>query len=392
MSMPAETLEAGSRRAWLGGVRRFARCNIAPRVNEMDRSARLDPELRDELFTSGIMALQAPAAYGGRDLPFLDAVCTIEEIARVCSGVAVVVVVHNMLVSSMIRRHGSGDQRRRYLPPLSQAMLGAFAISEEQAGSDAFALATVAEPDGSGFRLTGRKRWTSGANAADLFIVFARASKATGGRLTAFVVERESSGLSIEDPFEQIGVRAAASADLVLEEVPVRREQILAGPGRGEIVALDAFALGRVSIAAQLVGLAQAALDAAVEHASIREQFGRPIAAFQGVRLPLAAVSADIEAARLLTRHCARAVERDEPQGQQLRLAAMAKYTASITATRASSRAMETLGGRGVVRGAPVEKLFRDARAGAVYEGMPNILLRAIAADLFHATRAVDDD
>lgn len=390
--MPAEALAAGSRPAWLGEVRRFAQRNIAPRVDEMDRSARLDPELRDELFASGIMALQTPAAYGGRDLPFLEAVRTVEEIARVCPGVAVVVVVHNMLVSSTIRRHGSGDQRRRFLPALSRAMLGAFAISEEQAGSDAFAVETVAEPDGTGFRLTGRKRWTSSANAADLFIVFARTSEAAGGRLSAFVVERESSGLSIERPLDQIGVRAAASADLMLEEVPVRRDHVLSGPGQGEIVALDAFALGRVSIAAQLVGLAQAALDAAVAHASVREQFGQPIGSFQGVRLPLAAISTDIEAARLLTWHCARAVERDAPQGQQLRLAAMAKYTASRTATRASSQAIDTFGGRGVVRGGAVEKLFRDACAGAVYEGTPNILLRAIAADLFHATSAEDDD
>jgi short/branched chain acyl-CoA dehydrogenase len=376
---------------WLVEVQRFAESSIAPHVLEMDRTAQLAPELRDELFASGVMSLETPTDYGGRGMTFLDALRTIEEIARVCSGVAVLVAVHNMLVTAAIRRHGNGNQRRRFLPILSRIALGAFAISEDQAGSDAFALRTLAEPDGSGYRLTGRKRWTSGAHAAELFLVFACVNGDAGRRLSAFIVERDSPGLSVGEPVEQIGVRAAAAADLVLDEVPVRREHLLGGSGQGELLALDAFALGRVAIAAQLVGLAQAALEAAVSHASRREQFGRKIAVFQGVRFPLAATAAEIEAARLLTYHAARAVERGAPQSQQLRLAAMAKYTASRVATRASSRAVDVFGGLGVVRGSSVEKLFRDARAGAIYEGTSNILLRSIASTLFRPA-GIDDD
>lgn len=387
----SDQLSTESPPPWLAEIRHFAENSIAPCVLEMDRAAQLDPKLRNELFATGIMSLETPTDYGGRGMSFLDALQVVEELARICPGVAVVVVVHNMLVASAIRRHGSGDQRRRFLPMLSRIALGAFAISEEQAGSDAFALQTVAETDGAGYRLTGRKRWTSSAHAADMFVVFARTGEDAGGRLSAFLVERDSSGLTIEEPVEQIGVRAAAAADLVLEEVPVQRECVLAGPGQGEILALDAFVLGRVAIAAQLIGLGQGALDAAVGHASRRKQFGRYIATFQGVRLPLAATAAEIEAARLLTYHAARAVEQDAPQAQQLRLAAMAKYTASRVATRASSRAVDVFGGLGIVRGSPVEKLFRDARAGAIYEGTSNILLRSIASGLFHPTD-VDDD
>jgi alkylation response protein AidB-like acyl-CoA dehydrogenase len=211
-----------------------------------------------------------------------------------------------------------------------------------------------------------------------------------GGRLSAFLVERDTQGLSVEQPVEQLGVRAAATADLVLDEVPVPREHVLAGVGQGELIALDALVLGRVGIAAQLVGLAHGALTAAVDHVCQREQFGRKLAAFQGVQFPLAASAADLEAARALMHRAARAVEEDAPPGQQLRLAAMAKYTAATVAVRASSRAMDALGGSGVVCGSPVEKFFRDARAGTIYEGTSNILLRSIASRMFH-TRGVDN-
>jgi short-chain 2-methylacyl-CoA dehydrogenase len=367
----------------VGATRRFAEASIAPRVEEMDRTGRLDPDVREELFASGLMSLVVPQAYVGRERSFLQVSRVIEEIARVCPGVALVVDVHNVLVSAVILRHGNGDQRRRFLPILSRSALGAFAISEDRAGSDAFAIQMQAKSDGRDYRLTGRKCWTSSAEAADLFVTFARTSNTHERGLSAFVIERESEGLSVDRRAEQIGVRAAATADLVLDHVPVPRASLLGRPGGGEIVALDAFAIGRVGIAAQLVGLAQGALDTATSYACEREQFGHKIAAFQGVRFPLAAIAAELEAARALTYRAARVVDADSSSAEQLRVSAMAKYIASQVATRAAASAVDACGGRGVIRGSMAEKLFRDARAGAIYEGTANLILRSIATTLF---------
>ncbi|QOC90662.1 acyl-CoA dehydrogenase family protein [Micromonospora craniellae] len=364
---------------WRRRIRAFATREVAPLSAEMDRDADLHPELRGKLFTEGLMAIEAPTRYGGGGGSLMQVVLAIEEIARVDPGVAVAVDVQNALIVATLLRQGTGDQKRRHLPLLATRHVGAFALSEEQAGSDALALATTATPVRGGFRLNGRKRWTSNARQADLFLVFARAE---GHGTSAFLVERSTAGVAVEPRAEQLGVRAAATADLVLTDVPVRAGACLGGLGRGDGVAIAALDIGRVGIAAQLVGLAQGALDEAVAYSRQREQFGQRISSFQGVQFVLAETATEIAAARALLYEVTRAVAGDTDVAERLRLSAMAKLFASQVAERAASRAVEVLGGNGYTREYPVERFYRDAKAGRIYEGTSNILLRAIAGSL----------
>lgn len=377
--LTAAGTEVWTDEAWREYVRRFARDRIAPLSERMDREATLDPELRAELFSAGLMALEAPTRYGGRGAPLFHVVLAIEEVARVDSGVAVAVDVHNALVVATLLRLGDNDQKRRYLPQLATRRIGAFALSEENSGSDAFAMSTVAEPGGKGFRITGRKRWTSNAGQADLFLVFAR----TGEQgVSAFLVDREAPGLRVERRTEQLGVRAASTADLVLSGVEVRRQDCVGGLGNGEGVAIAALDIGRIGIAAQLVGLAQGALDEAVAYSAKREQFGQAIGSYQGVRFALAQVATEVAAARALLYDVTRVVAAGADIAERLRQTAMAKLFASQVAERAASCAVEVLGGNGYTREYPVERFYRDAKAGKIYEGTSNILLRAIGGVL----------
>ncbi|MEU7176130.1 acyl-CoA dehydrogenase family protein [Micromonospora tulbaghiae] len=364
---------------WRHRVRDFAKREIAPLSAEMDRDATLHPGLRAKLFAEGLMAIEAPTRYGGGGESLMRVVLAIEEIARIDPGVAVAVDVQNALIVATVLRLGTGDQKRRYLPLLATRQVGAFSLSEEQAGSDALAVATTATPTADGFRLDGRKRWTSNALHADLFLVFARAE---GHGTSAFLVERTAPGVSVDPRAEQMGVRAAATADLVLTDVRVRARACVGGLGGGEGVAIAALDIGRVGIAAQLVGLAQGALDEAVAYSRHREQFGQRIATFQGVQFVLAETAAEIAAARALLYDVTSTVAGGTDIAERLRLSAMAKYFASQVAERAASRAVEVLGGNGYTRDYPVERFYRDAKAGRIYEGTSNILLRAIAGSL----------
>ncbi|MEX5634500.1 acyl-CoA dehydrogenase family protein [Parafrankia sp. FMc2] len=366
--------------AWRASVRAFAREHIAPLSAEMDRSASLDGGLRRQLFSAGLMAVEAPVRYGGRGGSLFQLVLTIEEIARVDSGVAVCVDVQNALMVATLLRRGDGDQKRRHLPLLATRRIGAFALSEEQSGSDAFAMSTTAEQlDDGSWVLHGRKRWTSNAAAADLFLVFAR-SEAHG--VCAFLVERAAAGLTVLPRTEQLGIRAASTADLALSGVRVRHQDCLGGAGGGEAVALAALDIGRIGIAAQLVGLAQGALDEATAYSRRRQQFGRKIGSYQGIQFVLADIATEVAAARALLYQVAREVEAGGDVGERLSRSAMAKYFASQVAERAASQAVEVLGGNGYTREYPVERFFRDAKAGKIYEGTSNILLRSIGKAL----------
>jgi short-chain 2-methylacyl-CoA dehydrogenase len=366
---------------WQAHVRAFARDHIAPLSEHMDRQADIDPGLREKMFAAGLMAVQAPSRYGGGDGSLLRVVLTIEEIARVDSGVAVAVDVQNALIVATLLRAGSGEQKRRYLPVLASRKIGAFALSEEHAGSDAFAGSATAVPDerGGGFVLNGHKRWISNAAQADLFLVFA---KTEGGRTSAFLVDRESDGLVVKHRTEQLGVRAASTADVVLTDVVVRRNSCLGGLGNGKTVAIAALDVGRVGIAAQLVGLAQGALDEAVTYSRRRTQFGHPISSYQGVQFALAGVATEVAAARALLYDVTRSLQDGADLARRLTLSAMAKYFASQVAERAASCAVEVLGGNGFTRDYPVERFYRDAKAGTIYEGTSNMLLLGIASGL----------
>ncbi|MGW7531621.1 acyl-CoA dehydrogenase family protein [Amycolatopsis sp. NPDC054798] len=376
MSQP-ERHDSTANRQWRERVRRFAEEKIAPLSAKMDKSASLDPTLREQLFAEGLMAVEIPRGYGGTGGTLLQLILAIEEVARVDPGVAVGVDVHNVLVAGTVLRHATGDQRRTYLPLLATGKIGAFALSESQAGSDAFALSTTARPVEGGYLLDGRKQWTSNARNADLFLVFALVPDSGP---TAFLVPKDTPGVSTEDRNEQLGVRAAHTADVVFEGVQVRTAQRIGPQGGGQTVAMAALDLGRLGIAAQLVGLAQGALDIAVDYSRSREQFGSRIADYQGVQFPLADAASRLAAARALAYEAVDVFLRDDDPVRRMRFAAMAKYTASQVAELAASAAVETLGGNGFTDAFPAERFYRDAKAGKIYEGTSNILLRNIAS------------
>lgn len=368
---------------WRQKVRDFGSDHIAPRVRAMDEAGRLDDALVKELFDAGLMGIEIPEVYGGGGGDLFDVVLAIEEIARVDPAVAVFVDVQNALVVSALLRHGSGDQKRRYLPRLAAGQVGGYAISERDAGSDAFALATRAEARDDGYVLTGRKQWITSAAEAGLFLVFARTGDdpdASASGLSAFLVERDTPGLTVGNPVPKMGIRASSTCEVVLDEVRVGRGNLLGRPHDGSTLMVETLDVGKLGIAAQLVGLASGALDHAVRHAEEREQFGSRIWDFQGVQFPLARLAAEIEAARTLLYDTARLLQTSAPQADRIRATSMAKYVASAVAERTASQAVETLGGAGFAGDHPVEKLYRDAKIGAIYEGTSNIQFTTIAS------------
>jgi short/branched chain acyl-CoA dehydrogenase len=363
--------------AWQERVAAFAQRSVAPRAAAMDAAAAYDPALVAELFEEGLMAIEVPQTYGGTGGDLFQVVLAIEQLARYDAAVAVLVDVQNALLASALLRFGSGDQRRRFLPRLATGTVGAYAISEEHAGSDAFALSAAAHPDDRGYRLTGRKCWTTNAASAELFLVFAR-TEAEG--ITAFLVERDSPGLTVAEPLPKLGIRASSTCDVELDGVPVGREDVLGGTGRGNAVAIETLNIGRLGIAAQLVGLAAGALDEATGYAREREQFGAPIATYQGVAFPLARLAAQLAAARVYLYDATRLAQLGGTAAERLSTSATAKYLASEIAEQAAAQAVETLGGNGFTTRHSAERRFRDAKVGKIYEGTTNMQLRTIAS------------
>lgn len=361
-------------------VAAFARKEIAPRARAMDEAARLDAALLRQLFEMGLMGIEIPEEHGGQGGTFTQALLAIEEIAKADPAVAVVVDVQNTLVNYALQRWGTEEQKRRWLPRLAADTLGAFALSEAGAGSDAFALAARAIPDDGGFRITGRKLWITNAAEAGLFLVFANANPEAGHRgITCFLLERGAPGLQVGRKEDKLGIRASSTCELILDDVRVPAQGVLGQPGQGYKVAIETLNVGRIGIAAQMTGLAAAALQHAIDYAKQRRQFGRPIAEFQAVRMDLARMATDIETARLLVYNAAR---RREAGLDFVQEAAMAKFWASEIAESAASRAIEIFGGAGFTRDYPVEKLFRDSKIGRIYEGTTNMQLLTIARQL----------
>ncbi len=361
-------------------VRQFAGTEVAPRVAEMDESQRMDPELVAQCFELGLMGVEVPERLGGAGASFFTAVLVVEELARVDPSVAVLVDVQNTLVNNAILRWGSDALRERYLPLLTSEKVGAYALSEAGAGSDAFALSTRATPVEGGFRLTGRKLWITNGAEAEVFVIFANADPAAGYKgITAFIVERGFDGFAIGKKEDKLGIRASSTTELILENVFVPDANVLGEVGRGYKAAIETLNEGRIGIGAQMVGLAAGALDATLRYAGEREQFGRPIGEFQAVRFQLARMFTDLEAARLLVYNAARLKDAGRPF---VREAAMAKLFASETAQRIASGCIDLFGGYGFTREYPAEKFYRDAKIGTIYEGTSNMQLQTIAKEL----------
>jgi alkylation response protein AidB-like acyl-CoA dehydrogenase len=376
----ALTALSDDERLFQHSVYEFADREIRPLVREMDEHAKIPRALIDQLFALGVMGIEIPELHGGAGASFFHAVLAVEALSRVDPSVGVLVDVQNTLVINALLRWGSQEIQKRYLPRLAARSVGAYALSEAGSGSDAFALAARAVADGDAWVLTGRKLWITNANEADIFIVFANADPSAGHRgITAFLVERGCPGFSVGRKEDKLGIRASSTCELLLDACRVPRGNVLGEPGRGYKVAIETLNEGRIGIGAQMVGLAGGALQHAMAYVKERRQFGKAIGDFQAVQHQLARAATDVEAARLMVYNAARLRDAGLPF---LSEAAMAKLFASEMAERAASLAVNLFGGYGFVKDYPVEKLYRDAKIGQIYEGTSNLQLQTIAKQL----------
>jgi acyl-CoA dehydrogenase len=343
----------------------------------MDEEQHLDAALLRKLFELGLMGIEIPEEFGGSGGSFFDSVLAVEMLSTVDPAVGLVVDVQNTLVASALLRWGTAEQKKQYLPRLAAEMVGAYALSEAGSGSDAFALQTRAENRGGEYRLNGRKLWISNAREAGLFIVFATVDPGAGYKgITAFLVEKDVPGFKVGRKEDKLGIRASSTCELILDDCAVEESQVLGQVGSGYKIAMETLNGGRIGIGAQMLGLAEGAWAHAVKHANERKQFGKALAEFQAMQFQLAEMATNVEAARLMVYNAARLKDANAEFRKE---AAMCKYFASQMAERVASLAVEVFGGAGFVKESPVEKLYRDAKIGTIYEGTSFMQLAAIA-------------
>ncbi|CAD6566367.1 MAG: hypothetical protein TREMPRED_002502 [Tremellales sp. Tagirdzhanova-0007] len=362
-------------------VRRFAQDVIVPKVHDMDEKELMDPDIIKGLFDNGLMGIETPADMSGSECSFTSAIIAVEELARVDPSVAVMCDVHNTLVNTVLRLYGTDAIKEKWLPDLATSKVGSFCLSEPAAGSDAFALQTTAKKDGDHYILNGSKSWISNSAEADTFLVFANVDPSKGYKgITCFVMSKDQ-GVQIAKKEKKLGIRASSTCQLSFDDVRLHKDSIVGEVGKGYKIAIEILNEGRIGIAAQMVGLAQGAFDHAVTYAYQRKQFGKLIGDNQKMGHDFADAAIKIEAARLLTYNAARLKE----EGRLFtREAAMAKrvdlrYYASVIAQEVTGAAIEWTGGVGFTRDLPLEKLWRDSKIGAIYEGTSNIQLETIA-------------
>ena len=361
-------------------VRRFAKERIGPHVRAMDEVGVFKKELLGEMFELGLMGIEIPEEYGGQGGNFFQAILAVEALAAVDPSAAVIADVQNTIANNILLRWGNAEQKRRFCPRLAKDTVASFALSEAGSGSDAFALATRAVKDGDHFRITGRKLWITNAAEAGIYFLFANANPDAGHKgITCFLVERNTPGFQVGKKEDKLGIRASSTCELILDDCRVPAENVLGEVGKGYKIAIETLNEGRIAIGSQMTGLAQGALDHAVAYAKQREQFGHTIAEYQGVQFELAEMATDVEAARLLVYNAARLKDAGLPFVTE---AAMAKYFASTIAETVASRAIEIFGGVGFTKDYPVEKLYRDAKIGRIYEGTSNMQKLTIAKQI----------
>ncbi len=355
----------------------FAHDSIRPHVKRMDEEGVFDTKIIDQFSQLGLMGIEIPVSFGGSGSSFFMAILAIEELSRVDASAGVIVDVHNTLVNNAILRWGSEEQKKNYLPRLASEWVGAYALSEADSGSDAFSLKARARLRKDKFVLNGRKLWTTNGAEAALYIVFANANPEQGYKgITAFLVERDFPGFSVGKKEDKLGIRASSTCELILEDCEVPQHNVLGEVGKGYKVAIETLNEGRIGIGAQMVGLTSGALQYALDYSKERHAFGEPIAAFQGIQFPLAEMATELEAARLLVYNAARL---KEAGANFVKQAAMAKYFSAAVAEKATSQVIEIYGGYGYSKDYPVEKYFRDAKIGKIYEGTSNMQLATIA-------------
>jgi alkylation response protein AidB-like acyl-CoA dehydrogenase len=358
-------------------VRQFAEETIAPLIMDMDRAAKMDAGLIPQLFELGLMGVEVPESLGGAESSFFTAVLVVEELSRVDPSVGVLVDVQNTLVNNCIMRYGNDAQKAAWLPRLASEIVGAYALSEAGSGSDAFALTTRAEEVDGEWRLDGRKLWITNGAEAGVYIVFATVDPDAGYRgITAFLVERDTPGFTVGKKEDKLGIRASSTTELILDDCRVPAENVMGEVGRGYKIAIETLNEGRIGIGAQMIGLAQGALDHTIRYVREREQFGRSISQFQGVQFQLADMRTQLEAARLMVYNAARLKDAGRPFIVE---AAMAKLYSSEIAQSIASTCIDLYGGYGFTKEYPVEKLYRDAKIGTIYEGTSNMQRQTIA-------------
>jgi alkylation response protein AidB-like acyl-CoA dehydrogenase len=357
-------------------IRDFAKQAIAPLVRQMDDEQHFSGDLLQQLFALGLMGIEIPVEYGGSGGTFFEAILAVEEISAIDPSVGVLVDVQNTLCVNALLKWGTPAQRQKYLPRMATSVVAAYALSEAGSGSDAFALQARAEKKGDEYVLNGQKLWITNAREADLFILFATLDPAAGYKgITAFLVEKDFPGFTVGKKEDKLGIRASSTCELILEDCRVPAENLLGEAGKGYKIAIETLNEGRIGIGAQMLGLAQGAWNYAAKYALERKQFGKAIAEFQAVQFSLAEMATEIEATRLLVYNAARL---KDARLDFVREAAMAKYFSSQVAERVASQAVEIYGGYGFVKDYPVEKFYRDAKIGKIYEGTSNMQLATI--------------
>ena len=375
--MTALTVLSEEERLLQSSILQFAKERISPHVARLDEAASMDRALVDELFQLGVMGSEVPEQYGGAGSSFFSAILAVEALGQVDASFSVLVDVQNTLVNNAILRWGNETQKQKYLPALSENTVGAYALSEASSGSDAFALKTRAVDAGDHYVLNGQKLWITNANEAGIFIVMATVNPEAGYKgITSFLVERDFEGFRVGKKEDKLGIRASSTCELVLDDCKVPKENVLGEVGKGYKIAIETLNEGRIGIGAQMLGVAQGAFNYAMTYMQERKQFGKVISEFQGVQFQYARLAMDIEAARLMVYNAARLKDAGLPFVKE---AAMAKLFASEVAERTTSMAIEFLGGVGFTKEYPVEKYFRDAKIGKIYEGTSNMQLQTIA-------------
>jgi len=358
-------------------VRQFAEEKLRPLVKEMDEKGIFDKGLIQEFFQLGLMGIEIPERHGGSGGRFFEAILAVEELSRVDASAGVIVDVQNTLVNNALLRWGSDEQKKHYLPRMASDTCGAYALSEAGSGSDAFALQTKAELKSTDYVLNGHKLWITNSKEANLFVLFATVDAAAGYKgITAFLIEKNFPGFTVGKKEDKLGIRASSTCELILEDCKVPRANVLGEVGKGYKIAIETLNEGRIGIGAQMLGVARGAWEYACKYAQERKQFGKAIAEFQGIQFQIAQMATEIEAVRLMVYNAARMKDAGVPFVKE---AAMAKLFASQVAERVTSLAIEIYGGYGFTKDYPVEKYWRDAKIGKIYEGTSNMQLATIA-------------
>jgi alkylation response protein AidB-like acyl-CoA dehydrogenase len=374
---PPLTVFSEDEQLFRDAVAAFANDEVRPRVQQMERSAKLDPELFPKYFELGLMGIEVPEQYGGAGGTLAMVAIAVEEISKVDASAAIVCDVQNTLVNYPITRYGTDDQRARYLPRLVGDAIGAYALSEPGSGSDAFGLATRAEKKGDRYVLTGRKMWITNGAEAQVYVVFANVNPAAGYKgITAFIVERGFPGFAVGKKEDKLGIRASSTTELILDGCEVPEDNVLGPLGQGYKIAIETLNEGRIGIGAQMIGVAAGALGVALDYTHERKQFGKALSDFQAVQFQIAQAATELEAARLMVYNAARLKDAGHDIARE---GAMAKLYSSQVCERVTSLCVELLGGYGYTKDYPVEKFYRDAKIGTIYEGTSNMQLQTIA-------------